>query len=208
MHFSTFRHSRRGYAGRLLLVLALLALTTLALLLFQSELTSPIIALLYLVPVGVAASLGGLGFGILASFVAFLTFNYLFIPPYYTLAVADLRHFVTFAMMFFVAVVISGLTKRVRDQAESAREREVRTASLYALSRALTASKTRREVLLAGTKQNQELFGGRVAALVLSPSGALVSSVDGAWTYETDEKERGVADLVWQSGRPAGLGTD
>ena len=41
-----------------------------------------------------------------------------------------------------------------------------------------------------------------------SPSGALVSSVDGAWTFEPDEKERGVAELVWQHGHPAGAGTD
>ena len=166
------------------------------------------VVMVYLLGIVLVSLRWGLVPSLVAAVGAVVAFDFFFIPPYYTLAVANLRHFVTFAMMFFVAVVISGLTKRVRDQAESAREREVRTASLYALSRALTASKTRREVLLAGTKQIQELFGGRVAALVLSPSGALVSSVDGAWTYETDEKERGVADLVWQSGRPAGLGTD
>ena len=46
-------------------------------------------------------------------------------------------HIVTFGVMFLVAVVISHLTKRIRDQADSARGRERRTASLYAVSREL-----------------------------------------------------------------------
>ena len=137
-----------------------------------------------------------------------LAFDYFFIPPYGTLAVADLSHTVTFAVMFLIAAVISGLTKRVRDQAEAARQREVRTASLYALSRALAAAKTRQEILEAGTRHVQEVFGGRTAALVSTGSGGLVSRVEASWTYLVDEKERAVAEWVWEHGRRAGLGTD
>lgn len=166
------------------------------------------LVMVYLLGIVLVSLRWGLAPSLFAAVCAVVSFDFFFIPPYFTLAVTDLRHFVTFAVMFLVAALISGLTKRVRDQAESAREREVRTASLYALSRALAVAKTRREILLAGTKQVQEIFGGRVAALVPSPSGALVSSVDGAWTFDPDEKERGVAELVWQHGRPAGAGTD
>ena len=137
-----------------------------------------------------------------------LAFNYFFIPPYGTFAVADLSHTVTFAVMVVIAAVISGLTKRVRDQAEAARQREVRTASLYALSRALAAAKTRQEILEAGTRHVQEVFGGRTAALVSTGSGGLVSRVEASWTYLVDEKERAVAEWVWEHGRRAGLGTD
>jgi two-component system sensor histidine kinase KdpD len=166
------------------------------------------IVMVYLLGIVLVSLRWGLAPSLFAAIGAIVAFDFFFIPPYFTLAVTDLRHFVTFGVMFLVAVVISGLTKRVRDQAEAAREREVRTASLYALSRALAAAKTRREILLAGTKQIQEIFGGRVAALVPSPSGALVANVEGAWTFEPDEKERGVAELVWQHGQPAGAGTE
>ena len=53
------------------------------------------------------------------------------------------RHLVgdePFAVMLVVAVVISHLTQRIRDQADSARDRERRTASLYALSREVGAT--------------------------------------------------------------------
>ncbi len=166
------------------------------------------VVMVYLLGIVLVSLRWGLAPSLFAAVGAVVAFDYFCIPPLYTLAVADLRHIVTFAVMFLVAVVISGLTKRVRDQAESAREREVGTASLYALSRALASAKSRQEILLAGTKHIQQLLGGRVSALVPSPAGALVSNVEGAWTYEPDEKERGVAELVWQSGKPAGAGTD
>jgi len=73
--------------------------------------------------------------------VSVLCFDFFFIPPLYTFAVRDLSHVVTFGVMFMVALVISGLTQRVRAQAGAAGQREQRTASLYALSRELAATK-------------------------------------------------------------------
>jgi two-component system sensor histidine kinase KdpD len=187
-------------------LLAVASATILGQSVFPTELAD--VVMVYLLGIVLVSLRYGLAPSLCAAVGAVLAFDFFFIPPYYTFAVADLRHFVTFAVMFLVAAVISGLTKRVRDQAEAAREREVRTASLYALSRALASAKSGREILGAGTKQIQELFGGRVAALVPSPSGPLVSNVEGAWTYELDDKERGVAEWVWEHGRPAGVGTD
>jgi K+-sensing histidine kinase KdpD len=63
----------------------------------------------------------GYGPSVAAAALSVVCFNFFFIPPYYTFAVTDLRHVVTFGVMFLVAVVISGLTKRARDQAEAAR---------------------------------------------------------------------------------------
>jgi two-component system, OmpR family, sensor histidine kinase KdpD len=63
----------------------------------------------------------GYGPSVAAAGLSVLGFNFFFIPPYYTFAVADLRHLVTFGVMFLVAVVISGLTKRARDEADTAR---------------------------------------------------------------------------------------
>src|SRR5205807_5058141 len=64
-----------------------------------------------------------------------LPIYFFFIPPFYSFAVLDFRHIVTFGVMLFVAVVISGLARRVHDHAEAARERERRTAFLYHLNR-------------------------------------------------------------------------
>jgi two-component system sensor histidine kinase KdpD len=166
------------------------------------------VVMVYMAGIVLVSMRCSVGPALVSALLSVLAFDFLFIPPYGTLAVADLRHVATFAVMFGIAALISGLTKRVRDQAEAARQREVRTASLYALSRALTAAKTRQEILEAGTRHVQEVFGGRTAALVPSASGGLTSRVDEPWTYAVDEKERAVAEWVWDHGKNAGRGTD
>ena len=166
------------------------------------------VVMVYLFGIVLVSLRWGLAPSLFAAVLSVFSFDFFFIPPYNTFAVADLRHFVTFAVMFLVATVITGLTKRVRDQAGAAREREVRTASLYSLSRALSAAKSRHEILSAGTKQIHEVFGGRATALVPVPGRALSPSVDNGWTYALDDKELAVAEWVWEHGKPAGHGTD
>jgi len=166
------------------------------------------IVMVYMAGIVVVSMRWSMGPALVSAFLSVLAFDFFFIPPYGTLVVADLSHIATFAVMFLIAAVINGLTKRVRDQAESARQREVRTASLYALSRALAAAKTRQEILEAGTKHVQEVFGGRTAALVPSVGGGLESRVQGSWTFDVDEKERAVAEWVFEHGRSAGAGTN
>jgi K+-sensing histidine kinase KdpD len=80
------------------------------------------VVMVYLLGTVVISMRYGYGPSVAAAVLSVLAFNFFFIPPYYTFAVADLRHLVTFGVMFLVAVVISGLTKRVRDQAEAARK--------------------------------------------------------------------------------------
>ncbi len=147
-------------------MLALLALTTLALLLFEGELTSPIIALLYLLPVGVAASLGGLGFGILASFLAFLTFNYLFIPPYYTLFVHQTQDLLVLVVFLGVAMTVSQLLGQAQAGLAAAQARERETTALYELSTALTG--LRSEGLIAQTvaERLMKISGAQAVELV------------------------------------------
>jgi two-component system sensor histidine kinase KdpD len=50
------------------------------------------------------------------------TFDFVFVEPYYTFAVADEQYLVTFAVMLVTALVISTLTDRMRKQSELARQ--------------------------------------------------------------------------------------
>ncbi len=63
--------------------------------------------------------------------------------------------------MFLVAVVISGLTGRVRNQAVTARERELRTAALYALSRELSAAQGTLRVVEIAASHLERAFDSR-----------------------------------------------
>ncbi len=174
---------------------------------FQPEQLADVV-MIHLLGIILVSMRWGLGPSLCAAVLAVMCVDFFFVPPRYTFAVSDGRHLVTFAVMFLVAAVISGLTKRVRSQAESARERERRTASLYSLSRSLSSAKTAREVGTAGAKHLHDVFGVRVAALAPDAAGKLAPIVDEAWTYSLDAKEGGVADWVWHHGKAAGLGTD
>jgi two-component system, OmpR family, sensor histidine kinase KdpD len=79
------------------------------------------LAMLYLAGVVLIAARGSRGAALFACFGSVAAFDFFFVPPYFTLEVAEAKFFVTFAMMLVVALVISGLTRRVRAQAERAR---------------------------------------------------------------------------------------
>ena len=202
---------RQGGAGATIGLLAGAASATLAtlggqLVFGRTQLVDVVV--LYLFGIALVSLRWGLAASLLAAVLSIFCFDFFFIPPYHTFAVTDLRHIVTFGVIFLVATVITGLTKRVRDQADAARERELRTASLYSLSRALSAAKTRHEILSVGTRQIYDVFGGRATALIPVPGRHLTPNVDEAWTYAIDERELAVAEWVWDHGTPAGHGTE
>ncbi|MCW3035001.1 MAG: histidine kinase, partial [Actinobacteria bacterium] len=77
----TIRRPRRRLAGYLVATVGTAALTA-ALLPFRNGLAPLSKGFGYLVIVVAAAAIGGLGPGILASLLSFLTFNFFFLPPY------------------------------------------------------------------------------------------------------------------------------
>jgi two-component system sensor histidine kinase KdpD len=96
-----------------------------------------VVALLYLLPVGVATAELGQGPGIVAAVLSFLAFNYLFVPPYYSLRVLHADNVVALAVFLVVAVVTNQLVGRARRNLELATEREREATRLYELNAAL-----------------------------------------------------------------------
>lgn len=78
------------------------------------------VVMVYLLGVVVVAMRYGYGPSLFAALGSGVAFDFFFIPPVFSLAVYDVRHVITFAVMLFVAVLISHLTKRIRDQADAA----------------------------------------------------------------------------------------
>jgi len=150
----------------------------------------------------------GYGPSLVAAVLSVLAFDFIFIPPYFSFAVSDLSHIITFGVMFLVAVVISGLTNRIRDQADSARGRERRTASLYAVSRELGAATARPALLQAAARHVQEVFDVKVAVLLPGSTGELEIVHADEGTLAAGDKDLGVADWVWNHQRAGGAGTD
>lgn len=95
------------------------------------------VVMLFLLGIVVVSLRLGYGPSLFAAVLSVLVYDFFFIPPYYSFAVTDLSHVVTFGVMLLVAVVISSLTQRVRDHAEAARKLEaeqLRNALLSSVS--------------------------------------------------------------------------
>jgi len=163
--------------------------------------------MVYLLAVVAVATRLGRGPAMLASVLSVAAFDFFFVPPQWTFAVSDSQYLVTFAVMLVVAIVISTLTNRVREQAELARHRERRTAALLTLSRELAATRELDRLLDACARQISELFDSQVVILMPTDDRRVSVRARRATTYEVDEKESGVALWAFDHDQAAGLGT-
>jgi two-component system, OmpR family, sensor histidine kinase KdpD len=137
-----------------------------------------------------------------------LLLDFVFVPPYLSFAVSDFQHVVMFAVMFVVAVVISNLTRRVRIQADEARYRERRTASLYGVSRELAATRATVNLANVAAQHVHDVFEAKVTVWLETAEGRLDNVATDKHAFAVDEKERGVAEWVFSNDKPAGRGTD
>jgi two-component system sensor histidine kinase KdpD len=142
-----------------------------------------------------------------AAFLSVAAFDYFFIPPYLTFSIMDFRHGVTFFVMFLVAVVISGQTQRIRNQAATARQREARTAALYALSHELSEARTLERVIETAAAHLERTFASRVAVYTANTAGHVERVFSNPDLPTATERDRSVSEWVWSHQQEAGLGT-
>ena len=117
--------------------IALIALTTLFFFALRDFLDTTLVALLYLIPIGVITTTSGFTPGIISALFSFFAFNYLFIKPYYTLAVHRPLDLVILIIFLVVSVVLSQLVGRAQAGLAAANAREREATQLYELSTAL-----------------------------------------------------------------------
>jgi two-component system, OmpR family, sensor histidine kinase KdpD len=96
----------------------------------------PNISLVYLLVVLALASTRGLYAAILASVVAFLSFDYFLVPPFYTFTIAKLDEWLALFVFLVTAIITGQLASALRRRAEQARRREHETRILYELVQA------------------------------------------------------------------------
>jgi two-component system sensor histidine kinase KdpD len=133
--------------------------------------TNSNLIMVYLLGVAFVATFCGRKPSVLAAVLSVAAFDFFFVPPYLTFAVADTQYVVTFAVMLLVGLIISTLASRVRAQAEAARARERRTEVLYAVSRDLAGAKTVEEVARATSRHVSEILQGPAEVLLPGPDG-------------------------------------
>ncbi len=103
--------------------LAVLATATLLLFVVRARLDKAHVVLAYLLVVLGASSDGGRAIGLSIAGAAFLAFNYLFLPPYYTLVIADPLDWLVLLAFLITSAVAAQLLYRANVTAETAMRR-------------------------------------------------------------------------------------
>ncbi len=166
------------------------------------------LVMVYLLGVVIVGTRAGRGPTALASVLSVAAFDFFFVPPFFSFAVSDTEHLITFFVMLVVALVISGLTVRSRAQAEAAREREGRIAALYAMSRELATTAGVDGLLEISLRHVGEVFPGHLAVLLPGEEdGRLAPRRMHPADVAMDVSELAVAQWVFEHRQLAGRGT-
>jgi two-component system sensor histidine kinase KdpD len=128
---------------------ALVALTTVGLLSFRRFYPLDQVAIVYLMPVLVAATRGGLIPSIIAALLGAAAINFFFYPPIYTFWIDDPQHIIELMLFIFVALAACNLAERLRHEARISRRQEIEIRNLYKFSRQLAVCTTPMDINLA-----------------------------------------------------------
>jgi two-component system sensor histidine kinase KdpD len=165
----------------------------------------PNISLVFLAAVLLVAVRSSLGPALACAALSFLAYDYLFIPPTFSLSIQREEDVLTLLFFLLMAALTGNLAARQRRQLQALRDTQEETSELLDLSRKLTAATDRQAVLSAAAQHLggwQEL---QVCLLERDGQGGWKSASDGS--RQLSEPERAAADWAWQHDQAAGHGT-
>jgi two-component system sensor histidine kinase KdpD len=125
------------------------------------------VALTFLLGVLILSATWGLRPAVFTAIVAAAAFNYYFLPPVGTFAIADPQNWVALFAFLVTAVIASDLSERARREARNANERRRDVERLYGFSQHLLSSDNVAELLNAVPGYILDSFGGKAAAVSL-----------------------------------------
>jgi len=129
---------RRRAAGYAVAIVGTVVLTA-SLLPVRDQITPLSKGFGFLAVVVVAAAVGGLGPGLVASVVGFITFNFFFLPPYNTFVIARGEDVVVLFVFLGLSILISTLLARASERALVAEAHEAELRTLQSFSADLVA---------------------------------------------------------------------
>lgn len=201
---TTPRSNWREYAS----TVPVMALCTLVAWLASPVLFDVNLTMLYLAGVVYVATRYSAGPSAFASVLAALLFNFLFTKPYFSFAISDTQYILAFLVLLSTALVISGLTQRVRRQTTAARSRYLRTAALYFMSRQMASSADVDSMTGFAVRHLSDVFGGEAVILRPDAAGKVTVVARHGSTSPEGPNEQAAAEWVFQNRKWAGRGTD
>jgi two-component system sensor histidine kinase KdpD len=162
-----------------LLAFVLIASITAILFVWRDALETTLVALLYLIPLGMITAQFGLGPGITSAVITFFTFNYFFIEPHYTFTVHQPADAVILIVFLIVAVVISQLVGRAQAGLSAATAREHEATQLYELSTALAGLPNDHAIAQILAKQVHAVAKGEYVELNITGTRSFIYQLPG-----------------------------
>lgn len=140
------------------------ALTFLVLVVGRDVLGQAVVAMFYLALIAWITVRWGQWSGICAAFIAFLTFNFFFIPPYYTFTVGNLEGWLVLAIFLAVAVVVVG---RIQTGLSRAQASEREALFMFELTAALAGMRNQAAVAHNVAWQLRQLFQAELVRVIV-----------------------------------------
>lgn len=151
-------------------------------------------------------------YGVAASILSVLAFNFFFTEPYYTFNAIERGYPLTFLIMLLVAFITSALTVRMKSQARLAVTRERRTEVLYEINKKLLVTRGLENIIVLANDYFVKLFDRSVIFYAQNPDSTngfmRQSPTDPDASFLLSESERAVAHWVYTNQKYAGAGTD
>ncbi|MBC3889769.1 DUF4118 domain-containing protein [Acetobacterium paludosum] len=155
----------------------------------------------------------GYVYGIAASVLSVLTFNFFFTVPYFTFHSIQKGYPITFFIMLLVALITSALTVRIKTHVRLAVEKEHRTEILYEINKKLLASNDLDGTVMLVNEYMVKVFGRSSILYTQDPVNSLTenflqSPSDPDASFLLSKDERAVAHWVFMNKKSAGAGSD
>jgi len=167
-----------------------------------------VVSFVLLFVVSILAFFFGTGPILLAATLSSLSWDYLFIPPAYTLHIERPEDMLMLAMFFIIALLNGVLTSRVKRQETKIRIREERTHALYNLAKELSVTSGIEDVLKLAVKDIRKYFALESAFLLKDEAGKLEKQIQHETTLQFSENERSIAEWTFAHSAKAGKFSD
>ncbi|KUM43204.1 sensor histidine kinase [Pseudomonas sp. EpS/L25] len=164
----------------------------------------PNISLIFLAAVLLVAVRSSRGPALFCALLGFLAYDFLFIPPAFSLTINREQDVLTLAFFLLMALLTGDLAARQRRQLQALRLTQRETQALLDFTRQLSAASDRQAVVSVTLKHLGD--APRHVCLLLPENGGRLATQPGDLVLA--DNERIAAEWAWKQEKPAGCGTD
>lgn len=164
-------------------LLSVVGTAAMAWLLVRAGFPSPeTLSLLFVLPVLVSAVLFGFWFAVGAALLSVFAYNFVLLPPLWSISLHDPENAMKAAVLGIVAVVASAMSARVRTLALEAQQRERILAGVYALSHDMLGIVDVKDMKAAAETKLTSLLGQETSVLLIDDGPPLDEAARAALT--------------------------